>query len=94
MMPPPPPILDDRKSLDHISRHFRSIRNFDLFDFFHKMAAGGHFGNHFRSHFSPFQINKNFFSQNDLPAAILDDRKSLFIAVLAIFFKVATGGHF
>ena len=26
---------------DRISRHFRSIRNFD---FFHKMAAGGHFG--------------------------------------------------
>ena len=41
-------------TFDHISRHFRSIRNFILFDIFlrratfflnvHKMATGGHFG--------------------------------------------------
>ena len=87
-------------TFDRISHHFRSIHNFD---FFHKMAADGHFGwakitfdrisrhfrsihnfylldffpqngcrrpfwmteNHFRSHFSPFQINTQlFFSQN------------------------------
>ena len=29
-------------TFDRISRHFRSIHNFDFF--FHKMAAGGHFG--------------------------------------------------
>ena len=42
--------------------------------------------NHFRSHFSPFQINRYtfiFFTKWP-PAAILDDRKSLSIAFLAI----------
>ena len=45
--------------------------------------------NHFRSHFSPFQINTQlffsliFFSKWP-PAAILDDQKSLSIAFLAI----------
>ena len=61
-----------------ISRHFRSIRNF----FFHKMAASGHFGwpkitfdcisPHFRS-----MRNLDFLFTKWLPAAILDDRKSL-----------------
>ena len=66
--------------------------------------------NHFRSHFSPFQINTQLFFFWNLfskwpPAAILDDRKSLSIAFLAIsdqyatfvfeiFFKMAAGGHF
>ena len=60
--------------------------------------------NHFRSHFSPFQINMQllFLPTKWLPAAILDDRKSLSIAFLAIsihnffyiFFKMAAGGHF
>ena len=45
--------------------------------------------NHFRSHFSPLQINTQlyFFSQNGclyVVAAILNDRKSLLIALLAI----------
>ena len=45
--------------------------------------------NHFWSHFSSFQINTqllflNFFFTKWLPAAILDDRKSLSIAFLAI----------
>ena len=111
-------------TFDRISRHFRSIRNFN---YFHKMAAGGHFGwpkitfdrisrhfrsirnfdffsqngcwrpfwmteNHFWSHFSPFQINTQlfFFFTKWLPAAILDDRKSLFIAFLAISYQYAT----
>ena len=41
--------------------------------------------NRFRSHFSPFQINAQFlfFFTKWLPAAILDDRKSLSIAFLA-----------
>ena len=54
-------------TFDRISRHFRSIRNFNFFlIFFHKMTDGVHLGsgkslsmtgNHFRSQFSPFQIN-------------------------------------
>ena len=35
-------------NFDRISRHIRSIRNY--FYFVHKMAAGGHFENHFPSH--------------------------------------------
>ena len=62
--------------------------------------------NHFRSHFSPFHINTQllyFFSTKWLPATILDDRKSLVIAFLAVsrqyatfifFHKIAAGGHF
>ena len=65
--------------------------------------------NNFRSHFSPFQINAqlfyffNFFTKWP-PAAILDDRKSLWIAVFAIsdqyptfffdFFSKWPPGHF
>ena len=46
--------------------------------------------NHFRSHFSPLQINTQLlfifiFFTKWLPAAILDDRKSLSIAFLATF---------
>ena len=81
---------------DRISRHFRSIRNF----FFSQNGCRRPFWmteNHFRSHFSPFQINTQvlfllifyatkiiFFFTKWLPAAILDDRKSLSIAFLAI----------
>ena len=61
--------------------------------------------NHSISHFAPFQINTQllFVSTKWLPAAILDDRKSLSIAFLAIsdqyetlifFHKMAAGGHF
>ena len=45
--------------------------------------------NHFWSHFSTFQINTIFFTKL-LPAAILDDRKSLWIAFLAISDQYAT----
>ena len=61
------------------------------------MDGGGHFGwrNHFRSHFSPFQINTqlSFFCLKFTkwpPAAILDDWKSLQIAFLAISDQYAT----
>ena len=52
-------------------------------------------GNHFLSHFSPFQINTQllflwFFSTKWLPAAILDDWKSLSIAFLAVSDQYAT----
>ena len=51
--------------------------------------------NHYRSHFSPFQINTQLsFFEKCLtkwpPAAILDDRKSLSIAFLAISDQYAT----
>ena len=62
--------------------------------FFFKMAAGGYFGSPIwailsASHFSPFQINIQFLFIfylfiKWLPAAILDDQKSLSIAFLAI----------
>ena len=77
-------------TFNRISLHFRSICN--LF----------HNKNHFRSHFSPVEINMEFcFTKS----AILDDRKSLFITFLAIsdqyttffylnFFKMAAAGHF
>ena len=52
--------------------------------------------NHFRSHFSPFQINTQllFFFTKWLPAAILDDRKSLLIALLAISDQYTTSIYF
>ena len=51
--------------------------------------------NHFRLHFSPFQINTQLFFFLKMfskwpPAAILDDRKSLSIAFLAISDQYAT----
>ena len=50
--------------------------------------------NHFRSHFSPFHINKQFVFEilftKCPPAAILDDRKSLSITFLAISDQYAT----
>ena len=93
-------------TFDRISRHFRSIRNF----FFSQNGCRRPFWmteKHFRSHFSPFQINTQllFLLKKWLPAAILDDRKSLSIAFLAIsdqyatfiflifFHKMAAGGH-
>ena len=81
------------------------------FILFHKMAVSGPFWmteNHFRMHFSAFQINTQLFCSEWLPAAILEvqfgpfDRKSLLITFLAIsdqyatffFHKMAAGGHF
>ena len=113
---------------NHFRSHFSPFQiNTQLFIFFHKMAAGGHFvlddrkslliaflaisdqkpnfhffsqngcrlpfwmsENHFRSHFSPFQINMQLLLifTKWLPAAILDDRKSLLIAFFDIFHNV------
>ena len=88
-------------TFDRISRHFRSIRNF--FIYFSQNRCRRPFWmaeNHFRSHFSPFQINAQLFFFHKM-AAILDDRKSLLITFLAIsdqhatfFFKMAASGHF
>ena len=92
-------------TFDHISRHFRSIRNFNFFDFFHN----GHFGcpnitfDHISRHFRSIR-NFDFVFTKWLPAAILDDRKSPLITFLAIsdqyatffffFYKMAAGSHF
>ena len=101
-MRPPPPILDDRKSiLIAFLAISESIRNF----FFTKWLRRPFWmtENHFLSHFSLFQINTQllFILTQWLLAAILDDQKSLLIALLAIsdqiawfFFKMAAGGHF
>ena len=86
----PAAILDDRKSLVYrISRHFRSIQN--LYFFLHKMAASGHFG---WPKFTFDRISRHLISIHNfdfffkftkwLPPAILDDRKLLSNAFLAI----------
>ena len=91
---------DPRQPIWMTENHFCS--NFSPFQintqfFFFKTAAVGHFWmteNHFRLHFSPFQINTHLFLKfiftKWLPATILDDRKSLSIAFLAISEQYAT----
>ena len=75
-------------TFDRISRHFRSIRNFDFFSQNGCRRPFWMSENRFRAHFSPFQINTQlliFFKFTKwLPATILDDRKSLSNAFLAI----------
>ena len=46
-------------TFDHISGHFRSIRNFFLFCYFLRRTFWM-FENHFRSHFWPFLIDRPF----------------------------------
>ena len=81
-------------TFDRISRHFRSLRNFYFCNFFSQNGCRRPFWmteNHFWSHFSPFQINTQlFFFTKWLPAAILDDRKSLLIAFLTISVQYTT----
>ena len=91
----PAAILDDRKSL---SIAFLAISDqYATFDFFLNSQYGYRrpfwmTENHFRMHFSPFQINTQLFffkmaaggHFGSLIWAILDDRKSLSIAFLAI----------
>ena len=78
-------------TFDPISNHFRSIRNFLLL-IFYKMASGAHIvcpiiSGHFGS-----ICNFNVFGHLTkwLPSAILDVRKSLSIAFLAISDRYAT----
>ena len=90
-------------TFDRISRHFWSIRNFYFLSQNGCRRPFWMTENHFWSHFSPFQINKQllFVLTKWLLAAILDDQKSLLIALLAIsdqiatflLFKMADGGH-
>ena len=96
-------------TFDRISRYFRSIHNFNFFDLFLQNSCRRPFWmteNHFRSYFSPFQIN----TQLLFLIFSMDDRKSLLIALLLMallaisdqyatfffnfFFKMAAGGHF
>ena len=93
----PAAILDDRKSL---SNAFLAISDqYATFMFFsHKMATSGHFGwpkitfDHISRHFRSI---RNFYLKKKeitkwLPATILDDRKSLSNAFLAISYQYAT----
>ena len=85
-------------TFDRISRHFRSICKFHFSKFFPQNGRRRTFWiteNHFRSHFSPFQINMLLiffgnFATKCPPAAILDYRKSLSIAFLATSDEYAT----
>ena len=92
-------------TFDRISRHFRSIRNFYLFSQIGCRRPFWMTENHFRSHFSLFQINTQllFFFTKWLLVAILDDQKSLLITITRhfrskrnfyFFLKMAAGGHF
>ena len=81
-------------TFDHISGHFRSIRNFFCCWNFDKMCRRPFWMSeiNFRSHFWPFQIDTDFFLKlitKWLPSAILDVRNSLSIAFLAISDRLA-----
>ena len=83
-------------TFDRISRHFGSMCNLNfVLNFVHKMAAGCHFGwlkitfDHISRHFRSIR-NFYFFFTKWLAAAILDDRKSLLIALLATSDQNAT----
>ena len=74
-----------KNTFDRISGHFRSIRNFNSFEIFDKMADVGHFGcpkftfDHISGHIRSI-CNFNLFWKfltKWLPAAILDFRNSL-----------------
>ena len=104
--PPPPPYNIDftDQSKNMITCYFKycvlfSVISvsilFHLVYVYHYWTAGGNFGwpkNRFWLNFSPFQINTElwFFFTKWLPAAILDDRKSLLITFLAISDQYAT----
>ena len=83
-------------TFERISRHFRSICTVDFL--FTQNGCQRSFWiieNRFRLHFSPFQINTqllfvSIFFTKWQPAAILDGRKSLSIAFLALSYQYAT----
>ena len=83
---------------NHCQSHFSPFQiNTQLWFFFSQNGCRRPFWmteNHFRSHFSTFQIHTQlfciYFFTKWLPAAILDDRKSLSIAFLAISDQYAT----
>ena len=86
--PPPPHFGWPKMNFDRISRNFRSIRKFYLF--FLKMAAGGHFGWISIAFLAISDQYPTFFFTKWLPAATLDDRKSLLIIFLTISDQYAT----
>ena len=86
-------ILDDRKSLlitfVTISDQYTTLISLDFFSQNGIWRPFWMTENHFRSHFSPFQINTQllfyfFFFIKWPPVVILDDQKSLLITSLAI----------
>ena len=52
-------------TFDHISRHFRSIRNFSFFGIFFSKLPFWMTKKHFQSHFSSFQINMQPFCMTE-----------------------------
>ena len=93
---PPPHFGWPKMNFERISSHFRSIHNFLFLYFFYKMTAGGYFGwlnitfDHIYRHFRSIH---NFFLKlftKWQQTAILDDRKSLSIAFLAISDQYST----
>ena len=83
-------------TFDRIPGHFRSIRNFNFYEIFDKMAAGGHFGcpkftfDRISGHFRSIRDFFLKFLTKWLTSAILDVRNSLSIAFLAISDRYAT----
>ena len=80
-----------KSTFDHISGHFRSIGNFNLW----RRRSFWISEIHFRLHFWPFQIDTKLYFLGKcltkwLPSAILDVRNSLSIAFLAISDQYAT----
>ena len=107
--PPPPHFGWLKITFDHISRHFRSIRNFNCFDFFSQNGCWRQFWmtkNHFISHFSTFQINTQLWFHKmaagghfGWPNITFDHISRHFRSMhnfyLFIFLhKMAAGGHF
>ena len=71
-------------AFDHISRHFRSIRNFIFWVFFLKMAAGGHFG-------SPIWAILDDWKSLSIVFLAISDQYITFC--FDFFFKMAASGH-
>ena len=72
-------------TFDRISRHFRSIRNFNFF--FHKMAAGAHFGLPkfaFDRTFHHFRSMRNFFFFQNVGSPICAKNNRVLHYVLAM----------
>ena len=99
--PPPPPFwMTENEFRSHFSPfQIKTQLLITSFDFVHTLTQNGcrrpfwMTENHFWSHFSPFQINRQlwfFLFTKWLPAADLDDRKSLLIAFLDISDQYAT----
>ena len=87
----------------HISGHFRSIRNFNFFEIFDKMAAVGHFGcpkftlDHISGHFISINNFSKFKSLKQWPKITLYRISYHFRCIFILgkmLYKMAAAGHF